>query len=434
MRSRLLWRRSATAAGLYASVAFGILGTIVAANVLGLAEFGVFATALVAASFFQTLLDLTVEDSLTKFGFRYVTRQEWGKLRRLFRRALELKLAGGLLAGLVLLALAPFADGIFDTTGLQAAFLAVAALPLAQAPENVAGTALLLRGRYDLRGAYLALSMGLRFVAIVIGTQFGAWQALALVVVAQVVATGTVSTVGRAALRRFPTASQAPLGDDRRPLLSFVLGSSIATGVVSLRATLAPLVLGVVAGTNAVGLFRVAQAPHSGLTAASAPVRLVLLTEHTREWEQGRQRGVVAAVRAYTAKVALLMAVAVPVFYVLMPWLVRTFFRDEAYEAAITAARIVLFAGAIQVILGWSKSLPTTIGRPRLRVITHGVEAAVLLPLVAVLGAEWGVTGAAVAVLVSTLAFAATWAVLLVGVRAEVGGGPDGVAEGASAT
>lgn len=434
MRLRLLWRRSATAAGLYASVLFGILGTIVAANVLGLDEFGVFATALVAASFFQTLLDLTVEDSLTKFGFRYVTRQEWGKLRRLFRRALELKLAGGLLAGLVLLALAPFADRVFDTDGLEAALLAVAALPLAQAPENVAGTALLLRGRYDLRGAYLALSMALRLGAIAIGTQFGAWQALALVVVAQVIATVTISVVGRAALRRFPTAPPEPLGGDRRPLMSFVLGSSLATGVVSLRATLAPLVLGVVAGTNAVGLFRVAQAPQSGLTAASAPVRLVLLTEHTREWELGRQRAVMAAVRAYTTKVAALMAVAVPVFFVLMPWLVRTFFRDEAYEAAITAARIILFAGAIQVILGWSKSLPTTIGRPRLRVITHGVEAVVLLPLVAVLGAEWGVTGAAVAVLVSTLAFAATWAVLLVGVRADSRAGRDGIAEGASAT
>ena len=432
MRSRLLWRRSATAAGLYAAVVFGLLGTIVAANVLGLAEFGVFATALAAASFFQTLLDLTVEDSLTKFGFRYVSREEWGKLRRLFRRALELKLAGGAVAGLALVVLSRFADGVFDTSGLQAALLAVAALPLAQAPENVAGTALLLRGRYDVRGAYLALSMALRLAAIAVGVHFGVWQALALVVVAQAASTATVSLVGRSALRRFPSSPPVSLGEDRRPIVSFVLGSSLATGVVSLRTTLAPLVLGVVAGTNAVGLFRVAQAPQSGLTAATAPVRLVLLTEHTREWERGRESAVMAAVRAYTTRAAALMAVAVPLFFVLMPWLVRTFFRDDAYEAAITAARIVLFAGAIQVILGWSKSLPTTIGRPRLRVITHGVEAVVLLPLVAVLGAEWGVTGAAVAVLLSAVAFAATWAVLLVGVRADVRGRRDGVVEGVS--
>ena len=61
----------------------------------GLADYGVFATALVTVGFFQTLLDLTVEESLTKFGFRYVAGEDWGRLRRLFRQALFLKLAGG---------------------------------------------------------------------------------------------------------------------------------------------------------------------------------------------------------------------------------------------------------------------------------------------------------------------------------------------------
>jgi len=71
-------------------------------------------------------------------------------------------------------------------------------------------------------------------------------------------------------------------------------------------------------------------------------------------------------------------------------------------------------------VLGWSKSLPVTIGRPHLRIVTHGIETAVLLPLVLVFGARWDVTGAAVAVLVSTLVFAATWAVVLVRLRAEL--------------
>jgi hypothetical protein len=43
------------------------------------------------------------------------------------------------------------------------------------------------------------------------------------------------------------------------------------------------------------------------------------------------------------------------------------------------------------------------------------------LPLVAFLGSRNGVTGAAVATLVSTLAFAATWGVLLIRVRGDVG-------------
>jgi O-antigen/teichoic acid export membrane protein len=420
MHSRLLWRRSATAAGLYASVAFGILGTIVAANVLGLAAFGVFATAMATASFFQTLLDLTVEESLTKYGFRYVTQEEWGRLRRLFRRALELKLGGGLAAGFVLLALAPVADGIFGTTGLRAPFLAAALLPVVQAPENVGATALLLRGRYDLRGAYQAFAMALRFSAIAIGVHLGVWEAIALVVLAQALATLVVSIAGEAALGRFPRAPQVSIGADRREIVSFVLGSSLATAVVSLRTTLAPILLGLASGTSAVGLFRVAQAPQTGLTAATGPVRLVLLTEQTRDWERGRRNVVMAGVRRYSLTAAVVMAVAVPVCFVAMPWLVRTVFRDAEYGAAVDAARIVLFAGAIHVILGWTKSLPTTIGKPRMRVITHGIEALVLLPLVVVLGAHWGVTGAAVAVLLSAVAFALAWAVALTRIQSDV--------------
>ena len=61
-----------------------------------------------------------------------------------------------------------------------------------------------------------------------------------------------------------------------------------------------------------------------------------------------------------------------------------------------------------------------TIGRPRLRIVTHGLETLVAIPLVAVLGAEWGATGAAVAVLASTLVFAAAWLVVILRLRDEV--------------
>ena len=129
MSSRVLRRRSATAAWIYAAVACGIAGSIVAARVFGLDDFGVFMTALVVVGFFQSLLDLTVEESLTKYGFRYVTGKDWGRLRRLFRQALLLKVVGGMLATLLIVAIAPFADEIFDADGLEQALLAAVAPP-----------------------------------------------------------------------------------------------------------------------------------------------------------------------------------------------------------------------------------------------------------------------------------------------------------------
>ena len=433
MRSRLLWRRSATAASLYVSVGLGLLGTIVAARVLGLDDFGLWVTALATASFLQMLLDLTVEETLTKIGFRYVVQEDWGRLRRLFARCVQLKIAGGLLAGLLVAAVAPFADSIFDTEGLFWPVLVSALLPVVAAVEGVGLSALLLKRRYDIRGSYQTVSGLLRLAGIAIGASFGVTAAVAGVVAAQAVASVIAVVLGISVFRRFPHAPQRALGEDRKLVLSFVLRSSAATGVISLRQTLAPLLLGVVAGPTQVGLLRVAQSPQTGFQAASAPVRLILLTEQTHDWERGREQSVVEGVRRYMVAAGALMIVAVPVFMIAMPFLVRLFF-GEAYEGAVAAARIVLVAAALQLVLGWTKSFPVSIGRPGLRVVAHGVEALVLLPLTIVLGAEWGVTGAAVAVLASVLAFAATWAVLLARVGAGVEREPGEVPGSASAS
>ena len=419
MASRVFWRRSATAAWVYAAVVFGILGTVVAARVLGLEEFGIYVTALAAVGFFQVLLDLTVEEPLTKFGFRYIVAEEWGKLRRLFVRALQIKFAGGVLAALALALLAPVADTIFGADGLTVPILVGALMPLVQATENVGATALLLRGRYDLRGAYQTFAMALRLIAIVIAAPHGVTETLAAMVVAQAIATLAISIVGLAAFRRFPAAPARPLGEDRREVISFTLASSIGTGVVSLRTTLVPLILGIVAGPTQVGLFRIAQTPQTGLSAASSPARLVLLTDQTRAWERGRQTSVLAGLRTYTLVAVGLMVVAVPVFLLAIPWLVETVFGSE-YSGAVDAARITLVAAAIQFALGWTKSLPVTIGRPRLRIVTHGLEALVVIPLVALFGSEWGATGAAVAVLVATVVFAVAWVVAIARLRVDV--------------
>ena len=95
-------RRSATAVGIYVSVAFGFLGTLAAARQLGPDDFGLLAVVVVATGFFQSLLDLTAEEALVKYGFDYAAGESWGRLRRLFRQALLVKGVGGVAAGVVL--------------------------------------------------------------------------------------------------------------------------------------------------------------------------------------------------------------------------------------------------------------------------------------------------------------------------------------------
>src|SRR3954451_21301747 len=120
MRSRLMWRRSATAFGTYGATALGVLGSVVAARLLGTHDFGRFAEVLATASFFQLLLDLTSEEALVKFGFRYSLRGDWGRFRRLFTVAAAFKTGSAVVSGVIIAALAPLANDIFGTSGLAA--------------------------------------------------------------------------------------------------------------------------------------------------------------------------------------------------------------------------------------------------------------------------------------------------------------------------
>jgi O-antigen/teichoic acid export membrane protein len=413
MQTRLLWRRSATAIGLYGSVALGVIGTLVAARELGPHGLGLYSLALAGAGFFQVLLDLTVEEAMVKYGFRYTAAERWGRLRRLYRRALVLKSVGAVVAAAAVAIAAPFADEIFGTHGLRDPMLLAALIPIAYIPEATSGAALVLTGRYDVRAVFVFLTQGLRLAGLVAGVQFGVEQAVLGLVVGQVAASAAVGSAALAAFRRFPPGEPEPLGDDRREIVRFVIRSSIGSGIVSLRAQFVPLLLGIVSSPGQVGYFRAAQAPQTGLTALTAPARLILLTEQTRDWEAGASARVFAGLRRFSYGAGALMAVSVPFLYWLMPTLVRIAYGSD-FKPASDAARLMLLAGAIGLVFAWTKSLPVSIGRPGLRIATHGLETAVLVPLVLVLGSMWDATGAGAAVLISTGVFAAAWIVALV--------------------
>jgi O-antigen/teichoic acid export membrane protein len=416
---RLLVRRSIAAVGVYSSVALGFLGTVVATREFHSTRiFGDYATVIFATGFLQSLFDLTVEEALVKYGFRYTTREDWGRFRRLFAGAMRVKLTGSLLGAVGLVVFSQVAP-----SRLEIPCLLAAGIPLSQSLEGLAGSVLFLRSRYDIRSLFLAWGMGLRLAGIAVGAHFGLREAVAGVLVAQVASTASIGLAALAAFRRFPHAESTPLGDDRREILSFVLQSSAATGVLSLRSGLAPLLLGAVTNTVQVGLFRVAQAPQSGFQALSGPARMVLLTEQTRDWEKGRQSVVLRGVRRYSLVALGIAIVATPPLLIWIPDLIRLV-NGPQYVGAADAARLFTLVAAVQLVVGWTKSLPVTIGRPGLRILTHGIETIIVLPLVVAFGALWGATGAAGAVLVGMCVFAAVWAFLFVRIRPEDIGPP----------
>lgn len=418
MRSRVIWRRSATAIGFYLGAGFGFGTSIVAARELGVEGYGRFSAVVAAALFFQQMFDLTADESLVKYGFRYVESGRFERLRRLFTLALGLKLAGGLIAGVLLVALAPYAKSFWHAGGVALPMTIAAVILVAQAPENVAAGAIVLRGRYDVRAAFLALSMALRLTGLAVGCRWGVTGAVAGMAVAQVAATAAIGTVGILAYRRFPQVAGEPIGEDRREIGRFVLSSTLSSSLDSARGTLGTSLVPSVAPIAQAGYFNAGQAPATGFAALSGPARLVMLTEQTRDFEAGRHDRVYAMLRRYIVGTSLLMAVAVPFFWWLMPVMIGLAYGPDFRAHASTAARLVLVAAALRLIWGWTKSFPVSIGRPGLRVVAQSIEIAVFVPLLLLFAHRWGATGAAGAMLVSTAVFCAVWAVLLMRLRA----------------
>jgi O-antigen/teichoic acid export membrane protein len=279
-------RRSVTAGGMYTATVLGFLGSLIALRVLEPDGAGRFSLAVGTAAFFQLLLELTSDEALIKFGFRYSEQGDWGKFHRLVRLMFGFEFFASLVAG-VLVAIAGVVSPALFNADLLEPMLIAALLPTLNAIESMAAAALVLRRRYDVRAVFLTYSMALRLVGIAVGAHYGVTAAVLGVVLAQIVSTLSIAGVGLVALRRFPHVAPTSLQADRKPLLSFVIHSTAGTTLASLRAWAAPLALGIVQHPTQVGLFRGAQAPLQGIAAFTAPLRLILLTEQTRERERG---------------------------------------------------------------------------------------------------------------------------------------------------
>ena len=421
VRLRLVGRGSITAGGAYLAAVLGFLTTVVATRELGLHDYARFAAVIAATTFFQQLLDLTIEEALVKYGFRYTESGNYGRLRRLFRVALAFKLLGGIVAGLALIALAPFARDLWGAGGVFLPMLIAATIAPIQAAENIAAGAILLRGRYDIRGAFMAVQMALRLIGLAIGCRYGVIGGVIGMAAAQLAATAAIGIAGLSAFKRFPRADPEPLGEDAVGVRKFLVSSSLSSALDSARRNLAASLIPTVAAIEQTAFFRNAQAPATAFDVLSGPIRLVMLTEQTRDFEAGRHVRVFAMLRRYIMGALTVMVVAVPVLWLLMPYLIGLAYGHDYRVHASTAARIMLLAAALRVIWGWTKSFPVSIGRPGLRVVVQTVEIAVLVPSLLFFTHRWGATGAAAAMLLATVVFCIAWTVVLIRLRGDFG-------------
>jgi len=408
MASGIFRRRAATAFGVYGAAVLGFLATVVAARELSKEDFARFALVFGATTLLQTFVDLTIDEVVIKYGNRYAAREDWGRFHRLFRVGMLVKLIGGAVGTVTVVGAAFLSPLIWRTGGVEGALLIASLIPLIQQPEGMAGAVLTLRNRYDVRAYALLWSMALRLTAVGVGAPQGLLPLFVWIVVAQAIATLSVSYIALRAYRRYPQVDPEPLGEDRPAIRSFAIQSTIGSGLASVRTSLPTLLVGIVAKTTQVAYFRAAQAPQTAFLSLSGPARLVLLAEQTRDVERGRADRAHALLRRYIVAATVIGAIVTPPLWIFMPTLVRVVYHAK-YVPAADAFRVMLLAAVIQFVFGWTKTFPVSIGRPGMRTVGQALEIAVLVPAVLVLGALYGATGAAGGILAGSAVLAVFW-------------------------
>jgi O-antigen/teichoic acid export membrane protein len=392
-----------------------MLSVVVAARSLGPDDYGVVVLALSVTAIAARLLDFTFGEAVIHHGHRALAAGDVGGLRSLMALSFRLDLViGAVLAGTLLLLAVPLAQ-LVSADGIDPSLVRIAALGvLVVTVDGTTGAVLLIARRPDLRAWTQAGGSLFRVLGTVGAVALGGGPAAILT---SYVLSGALSSLllawvaWRIAWRQWTRARRGALPVSASRLIRFAFQSSATTSVDAAGESLFPLILGNLASPGAVGVFRAAMLPVLASNMLSQPLRLVLFPEQTKLHAEGRIAELRRATRGYTV---LALSVAVPaavIGWFAMPLLISLVF-SSSFDGAVTAARILLVAAAVQFTLSWSKSFHAAVGRPHIRTILATISVALSLVLLLLLG-DQGAEGAAIAYTAATVTTAAVWLVIV---------------------
>lgn len=417
-QQRAFWLRVAAGApGLWLSVALGMATTLVLARILGPKDFGAYALATAVVATVATLLDVPLSEAAVHYASRALAQNAAGSAYVILKRSLAADLMVGLaVAGAVVATADPLAHlasgGWLDPSLVRLAALAA----LAQTADGTTQAALLLAGRAHTRAWLMAAANLLRLVLVGTAAALTRSPAWALGAAA---AAATLASLLQARVA-WHSGWGGWVRGERRPelevsaarMLSFGLRSGLATTISGARSGALPVLLGRWGGPETVSMFEVATFPLQAADVGSAPLRLALFPEQARASARGSWDELRRSVGAHTKAGILIGVPAAIAGWILLPHLIPALYSPQ-YRGAVVPARILLLPAVVGLALGWSKTLPSALGRPEVRIYVLTVDAVVVLAVLWATVGSMGAKGAALALTCGALAQVMAWALLL---------------------
>lgn len=387
--------------GSLASAVAGFVLSLVLARLLGPSGSGLV---------FQMISVFTIASAVAKLGLD--TTAVW-LLPRLatdrrddVRRAIVLLVlgafAGGIVTGLIVLAIAPLVGGGSDEL-VTLMRIAAAFMPL----SSVATVGLAItRGLGGIRDYVLIGSIGLpvgRLAAVYVAASFAATALVAgaawLLMLVVILLLSLLAV--RRTISRFPKASRDSASRSvlARRIALFSAPRTLSSAIEQALLWLDVLIVGLVAGPAAAGVYGVVSRLVQAGTIPSTSMRIVVAPQFSRMLHQDRRTELS---ELYTRTAQWIVLFSMPI-YVLLATLAEPILRifGPGFEAGVIALAIMCVGAAVSAAAGNVQSLLLMSGRSGWAAINKVVVLAVSVTLLLTLVPLWGIVGAAVASTVS---------------------------------
>jgi O-antigen/teichoic acid export membrane protein len=378
-------------------------------HLLGLDTFGTFAVAVSFVALVGGFFDVQIGVMPISFAAKHLDREP-AVAAGVFQFGYITELLLGGAAFLVVALLAPFAGPRLAGDQGTLIFILYALTLVASLGKATSMALLQLCGKFGtiLRVVVLreVIRVGLLVsVLLTVGTLVSA--VIALVLLELVVGLISGILAARAFASRCDRSLWAPalasVRELRRAMLTMLFHTNLITYAKLIPAQVPTLLLGAMQSPAEVGGFKVATAIAAAAVKLVDPAWAAVLPRLSRLWSSGRRAEIRGLLVQATIGAALVLTFSAVLTFVLREPLLRIVGGEDA-TTATTVLVLSLTAGVINGTLFWNTPLIYAAREARLAVVAYVSSSLLLAPLLVVGIDAWGANGAAVALLVFTVA------------------------------
>lgn len=385
-------------------VAAGLISLIyivIAARVLGPAEYGVLVLINYYAMLFGGLIAFPGWHAIVRYGVRALAAGDEAKLIRLLRFVGAIEIAGGITAVCVAAALAPILGPRLGwNTEAQMLAIPYSLAVLATVRATPGGYLQILR-RFDILGAHSIVTPIMRLIGTLIVVAFG-WGLSGFIIAWLIAALAEGISLWLAGIyfaRRHLVGQPlfgnvADVRQEHPGLMRFMVTANADIMLGDLVTRVTPLVMGWVLGPVAAGLYSIA---HRTTVVIAQPAQILGQAAYAE-----LARLVAGGGSGRDIRHALMRCVGISLLAALPIVIIVAFFSKQitillAGPAFAGAAAVMIWLAVARVIA--MTGPPTSaaliaLGRPGLSVTSNIITSIGILPLLPILTAYWGLQGA----------------------------------------